>query len=516
MRSISDDTSWMQVSKARDKYLRPRRLLLAVDLIGACVAFVIAYVDLRIRGVVGSQLQITVFNCVLILVLAIVLLFRSREYSVTKRLSSLSSIAVLVRDAIVATALTSLLSYSTKGFFTGQTTPSRSAIAIALGVFAVLGTISRFSFGALQNRQYAAGRGARKILVAGDGTAASDLLRFIVCHPEMGIKAVGTIQLDVPEWPTQGQQSIVCAAGHHPAGHPDQPAAPLPVARISDDLKGLRELDRVVRELGACEVVIALDPEDQAVLPRLATFLSLAHVPFKVIPSLFEETFLASELLGQIDVHVVDFRVSPLDRIGRFAKRAMDISIAVLAMLVLSPLLMAIAIAIVADSGRPIIFAQQRVGKNGHRFVLYKFRTMIKDAESRLQELATQNEADSSDGRIFKMRSDPRITRVGAILRRLSLDELPQFVNVLKSEMSVVGPRPPLPGEVAKYEREHLCRLRVLPGITGLWQVSGRSDLSFEDMVRLDRYYVDNWSVALDLRILFKTIGVLMKRDGAY
>jgi hypothetical protein len=384
----------MQVSKARDKYLRPRRLLLAVDLIGACVAFVIAYVDLRIRGVVGSQLQITVFNCVLILVLAIVLLFRSREYSVTKRLSSLSSIAVLVRDAIVATALTSLLSYSTKGFFTGQTTPSRSAIAIALGVFAVLGTISRFSFGALQNRQYAAGRGARKILVAGDGTAASDLLRFIVCHPEMGIKAVGTIQLDVPEWPTQGQQSIVCAAGHHPAGHPDQPAAPLPVARISDDLKGLRELDRVVRELGACEVVIALDPEDQA------------------IPSLFEETFLASELLGQIDVHVVDFRVSPLDRIGRFAKRAMDISIAVLAMLVLSPLLMAIAIAIVADSGRPIIFAQQRVGKNGHRFVLYKFRTMIKDAESRLQELATQNEADSSDGRIFKMRSDPRITRV--------------------------------------------------------------------------------------------------------
>jgi lipopolysaccharide/colanic/teichoic acid biosynthesis glycosyltransferase len=102
------------------------------------------------------------------------------------------------------------------------------------------------------------------------------------------------------------------------------------------------------------------------------------------------------------------------------------------------------------------------------------------------------------------------------VSRGLSLDELPQFVNVLKSEMSVVGPRPPLPGEVAKYEREHLCRLRVLPGITGLWQVSGRSDLSFEDMVRLDRYYVDNWSVALDLRILFKTIGVLMKRDGAY
>ncbi|MBN1631149.1 MAG: sugar transferase, partial [Thermoleophilia bacterium] len=170
--------------------------------------------------------------------------------------------------------------------------------------------------------------------------------------------------------------------------------------------------------------------------------------------------------------------------------------------------------AVVADSGLPLIYRQQRVGKNGRRFNMYKFRTMVKDADRRLAELQAANEADP-EGRMFKMRDDPRLTRVGRILRKWSLDELPQFFNVLRHEMSVVGPRPPLPAEVEKYEQEHLYRLKALPGVTGLWQVSGRSDLDFEDMVRLDRYYLDNWSLGLDLGIILKTIWVVLNRRGA-
>ena len=147
---------------------------------------------------------------------------------------------------------------------------------------------------------------------------------------------------------------------------------------------------------------------------------------------------------------------------------------------------------------------------------MYKFRTMVKDAEAKLKDLEAHNELPDANGRMFKMRRDPRITRVGSVLRKCSLDELPQFVNVLKGDMSLVGPRPPLPREVAKYERDHLYRLRTQPGITGLWQVSGRNELSFEDMVRLDRYYVDNWSLGLDVRIVFKTFAVLVSRKGAY
>ncbi len=503
MRSISDDTSWMQVDQKRGRLVHPRRLLLLCDLAGVCLAFGATYIYIEARGILGSQRRITVFNCILILALALTLLLRSREYSVPKRLSSLSAMAVLVRDTAIAAAVTTLLSYLTKGFFTDNTTPSRMAVGIDLVVFLAFGMVARVVLGIVQNRQYAAGRGVRKILIAGDGVAANELIQFINRHPEMGIAAVGTMRLDLPEW-SCGEREDVSAA----------PA--LPMLTVTDDLSGLKNLDNMLRRLHASEIVIALDTQDQAVLTRLATFLSLAHVPYRVIPSLFEETLLASESLGDIAVRVVDFRVTPLDRIGRFSKRVMDICMAGLLLLVLSPLLLTIALVIVLESGRPAIFAQERVGRNGHRFVLYKFRTMVKDAESRMKELEGQNEAASSGGRIFKMRNDPRITKVGSLLRRTSMDELPQFVNVLRGEMSMVGPRPPLPREVALYEREHFSRLKVLPGITGLWQVSGRSDLTFEDMVGLDRYYVDNWSLLLDLRILLKTVKALVKRDGAF
>jgi exopolysaccharide biosynthesis polyprenyl glycosylphosphotransferase len=194
-------------------------------------------------------------------------------------------------------------------------------------------------------------------------------------------------------------------------------------------------------------------------------------------------------------------------------KMAQDLILAGVAILLLAPLLLALAVLIRLDSRGPALFRQTRVGQNGEEFCVYKFRSMHIDAEERFAALAGLNE---SDGLLFKMRDDPRVTRVGRLLRRYSLDELPQLLNVVRSDMALVGPRPPLPREVANYATDVHRRLLVKPGITGLWQVSGRSDLSWEDSVRLDLYYVENWSLALDLQILWKTAFAVVASRGAY
>jgi lipopolysaccharide/colanic/teichoic acid biosynthesis glycosyltransferase len=186
---------------------------------------------------------------------------------------------------------------------------------------------------------------------------------------------------------------------------------------------------------------------------------------------------------------------------------------ALAALVLLSPLLLAFAAAIRLSDRGPALFTQTRVGKHGEAFRIYKFRTMVVDAEARLAELRTHNE---HDGVLFKMRRDPRITAIGAYLRKYSIDELPQLINVVRGEMSLVGPRPALPDETARYADHVRRRLVVKPGLTGMWQVNGRSDLSWEESVRLDLRYVENWSFALDLQILWKTIAVLLRGSGAY
>lgn len=195
------------------------------------------------------------------------------------------------------------------------------------------------------------------------------------------------------------------------------------------------------------------------------------------------------------------------------AKRAFDLVVASLALVLLSPVFLLIAMLVRRDSSGPAIFSQERVGLNGERFRMLKFRSMVVDAEAQLPTLL-----DSSDGNgvLFKMRTDPRVTRIGAFLRRYSLDELPQLVNVLKGDMSLVGPRPPLAAEVERYDDWARRRLLVRPGITGLWQTQGRSDLSWDDSVRLDLYYVENWSLTGDVIILYRTARAVMRAQGAY
>ncbi|MGZ4634083.1 exopolysaccharide biosynthesis polyprenyl glycosylphosphotransferase [Oryzihumus sp.] len=177
------------------------------------------------------------------------------------------------------------------------------------------------------------------------------------------------------------------------------------------------------------------------------------------------------------------------------------------------PAIELVALAVHLDSAGPILFRQNRIGARGEPFEMLKFRTMVTDAEDRIAEIDDGHETNAV---LFKKRNDPRVTRVGKILRRYSLDELPQLFNVLRGDMSLVGPRPPLPQEVEKYEPDAVRRLRVQPGLTGLWQVSGRSDLSWEESLRLDLWYVDNWSLVLDVQILIRTLRAVVRGAGAY
>ncbi|MCX7859957.1 MAG: exopolysaccharide biosynthesis polyprenyl glycosylphosphotransferase [Chloroflexus sp.] len=194
-------------------------------------------------------------------------------------------------------------------------------------------------------------------------------------------------------------------------------------------------------------------------------------------------------------------------------KRILDVTVAMIAIVLTAPIMLITAILIKLESPGPVIFKQVRVGKDGEHFYCYKFRSMYIDAEQRLHELQAKNEAD---GPVFKIRRDPRVTRVGRVIRKLSIDELPQLFNVLKGEMSLVGPRPALPSEVAKYTYEQIGRLHAIPGITGLQQVSGRSDLDFKRWVELDLQYIAEQSIWKDIEILFRTIPAVLLGRGAY
>jgi len=285
----------------------------------------------------------------------------------------------------------------------------------------------------------------------------------------------------------------------------------------ADDPRGpgypVEETLDVVLRTRSSGVVIATSALDIASTNRLVRQLIEEGIHVELSSSLFDIAShrLTVRPLGRIPVVYVE----PVKRDGwrQKAKRGFDLVVAAGLLIVTAPVLFIAAIAIKIDSPGPVIFRQQRIGRNGKPFALLKMRTMVKDAEQRLGEVTHLNEAD---GPLFKIRDDPRITRTGRWLRQLSIDELPQLINVLRSEMSMVGPRPALPGEVDYWDADLLNRLRVSPGITGMWQVSGRSDTSFEDYQRLDLYYVDNWSLVTDLTIVLRTLPAVLRRRGAH
>jgi exopolysaccharide biosynthesis polyprenyl glycosylphosphotransferase len=272
----------------------------------------------------------------------------------------------------------------------------------------------------------------------------------------------------------------------------------------------IAQLDELVNAYGVDELIIALPAGRREQISHVLARGFGRHVQVKLLPELgplMLDRFAIHQLAGRDYIGFV-----PVAAVS-WAKRALDLLLVGSGLLAISPILALIALAVKLDSPGPILYRQQRVGKDGRPFSMFKFRSMCQDAERRLEALRAQNEAT---GPLFKMRQDPRVTRVGRVLRRWSLDELPQLFNVLRGEMSLVGPRPPLPTEVQKYEDWQLGRLRAVPGLTGLWQVSGRSEVPFHDMVRLDLHYIRNWSLALDFEILLRTIPAVLTNRGAY
>ena len=250
------------------------------------------------------------------------------------------------------------------------------------------------------------------------------------------------------------------------------------------------------------EVLSQIDAALTGLSVHIRTSLGLPHLAASrvVVQPVDGMAMLAVERLRPSESHLL-------------IKRALDVTLAGLALILAAPVMIAIAILVRMSGEGPVIFAQKRVGTGGEHFTLYKFRTMVKDAERMRLELEDVNEAG---GVLFKMRRDPRITPIGGHLRRLGLDELPQLFNILSGEMSLVGPRPALPSETENWSPEVAMRLRAKPGLTGLWQVSGRHELGFEDYVRYDLFYVENWSLGLDLRIIARTVPALLSRAGAY
>ena len=354
----------------------------------------------------------------------------------------------------------------------------------------LIGLVLRLLLRTMLMRLRRSGKNHRHILFVGANAKAIALARSVAARAELGYRIEGFLT-EHPRRQTDGLRSI------------DE----WPVLGTTTDIQRFLE-DGVVDEVMIClplaehfmqiYALIALCQE-RGVVVRIRPELFDVKVLSKLQVELFEGdyivTFFRESLLGQLLV-----------------KRLLDVIAAAAAVILLSPLLLLVAIAIRLDSSGPIFFTQERLGMNKRRFKLLKFRSMVVDAEDRRAALETLNEMD---GPVFKIANDPRITRVGRFIRRTSIDELPQLINVLKGDMSLVGPRPPLASEVDQYEWLDRKRISVMPGITCLWQISGRNDVSFDEWMELDREYIEKWSLWLDIKILLKTIPVVVLGRGA-
>jgi exopolysaccharide biosynthesis polyprenyl glycosylphosphotransferase len=364
---------------------------------------------------------------------------------------------------------------------------SRAYLLLTMPSVTVLDLIVRYAMRKRLHGQRALGRYMAAVLALGPELAVADLITELRRDTHHGLAVVAT-----------------CLTGESDS----RTVAGVPV------LGGLADVAGAVRGCGADTVaVLSCNEIDGVTLRQLAWELEKTGTDLCVAPALLDVAgprTTVRPIAGLTLLHVDHPRLNGARQV---LKGIFDRVVAGMALILLAPLFAALAVAIrLADNG-PALFTQTRVGKDGRPFKIYKFRTMVVDAEQRLAELRVRNDLD---GVLFKLREDPRVTVIGVRLRKWSVDELPQLINVFRGEMSLVGPRPALPDEAAVYADHVRRRLVVKPGLTGLWQVSGRSDLSWGESVRLDLRYVENWSFVLDLQILWKTFSVIIRGSGAY
>ena len=364
---------------------------------------------------------------------------------------------------------------------------SRGYVLIALPSVTLFDLIARYVMRKRLHKRRESGRCMLSVVAVGHESAVADLVKELERDQYHGLTVVGA-----------------CVA--RPADCDDVAGVPV--------YGGLDEIADAVRASGADTVAVLACPEmDGIKLRSLAWELEKTGTDLCVSPALLDVAGPRTTIRPTAGLTLLHVDHPQLSGLRLVVKDLFDRCLAAAALILLSPLLAFLGAMICLHDRGPALFTQVRVGRDGRVFRIYKFRTMVVDAEQRRAELLASND---TDGVLFKLRKDPRVTPVGVYLRRWSIDELPQLLNVLLGDMSLVGPRPALPDEAEKYAEHVHRRLVVKPGITGMWQVSGRSDLSWDESVRLDLRYVENWSFALDLQILWKTASALIHGSGAY
>jgi exopolysaccharide biosynthesis polyprenyl glycosylphosphotransferase len=357
-------------------------------------------------------------------------------------------------------------------------------------LWAIVFTILLLSLARLMQRWIRAelrrrGLGVARVLIVGAGELGRTVMRTIVANPALGYQIAGFVD-DNPSKAELGRFK---------------------------NFGGLEQVEEMLRNEPVDEVLITLPWMYQRKIVGLVRACERVGVRARVVPDIFQLSLSRLDVDDIGGIPLVGIKEATISRPGRLFKRVLDVVAALLVLGLNGPLMLLAAWLIKLESPGPALFKQTRIGERGQPFTIYKFRSMRQDAEEQVGALQSLNEAS---GPLFKIKDDPRVTRIGKLLRRTSFDEVPQFYNVLRGEMSVVGPRPALPQEVAQYQHWHLQRLDVRPGITGLWQISGRSDLTFDEGCLLDIYYIENWSFSLDIIVMLRTIPRVLFGSGAY
>jgi exopolysaccharide biosynthesis polyprenyl glycosylphosphotransferase len=387
----------------------------------------------------------------------------------------------IINAGVSLTATVAFISYVTKSDV------ARGYVVLALPTATMLDLLARYALRKRLHRLRYLGTCMRRVVAVGHAAAVSELILELRRETYHGLEVVGA-----------------CVAGRATLAE----ISGVPVCG------GLARIPAAVASLGADTVAVVACQELNGVrLRELAWELEKTGTDLCVAPALMDVAGPRTTIRPVAGLPLLQVDHPELAGVRQVIKAVFDKLLSLAMVVLLAPLLLGIALAIRLADGGPALFKQTRVGKDGRPFTLYKFRTMVTDAEHIKASLAAHN---NGNGLLFKMREDPRVTRPGRWLRRYSLDELPQLFNVLAGQMSLVGPRPALPDEAARYGYYVRRRLAVKPGLTGLWQVNGRSDLTWEEAVRLDLRYVENWSLALDLQILWKTGSAVLHGSGAY
>lgn len=461
--------------------------LAALDVVLIYGAFALAY-WLRYAVKLGPSIHdLTPFSgyqSVVLLLLGIMIPALLLKGAYRSRLSTEIADEVVT---VISSATISIAAVVVISFMLHQLEYSRAVIGYMWVSLIVLLPLGRAGYRVLQGKLHRKGWAVRRLLVVGASDTGKMVMQSVAGRPDLGYEVVGFVD--------------------HQSLRRPQDFGRFRVLGTIDDIPALIEAEQVD------EVIVALPASAHEHVWEIVNLCDRAGVGLKLVPDLFEMSLSRVQVDDIAGIPLLDVRELPIKWVSRALKRAIDIGVGTAVLVASFPLIAALAVIVRLDSEGPAFIKQERVGQAGRRFSCLKLRTMRVDADSMLPALQALNEAS---GPIFKMRSDPRCTRVGRLIRRWSLDELPQIWNVVRGDMSLVGPRPPLQREVDRYEAWQMRRLEAKPGVTGMWQVSGRSNLAFEEMVMMDLMYVDNWSLGLDLKILLRTVTAVVAARGAY